>query len=102
MITGKRTRMFEEALKDSAEVSAAEIAVEKINGPILIISFKRDQIWPSPLKCDQIAKRLTDKNFKTYFEHSDYDGLHSAWTMEACHKNIIRFLNERFLLAPSK
>jgi uncharacterized protein len=80
MISGKRKRMFEEALKDSAAVSAAEIPVEKINGQILVISFRRDQIWPSPVMCDQIAKRLSGKNFKAYYEHADYDGLHSAWT----------------------
>jgi uncharacterized protein len=96
MFSGKRTQMFEDALKDSLQVNAAAIPVEKINSNVLLVSFKRDQVWPSTLMCDQIVKRLRDKHFDHYYEHADYDGTHSDWAIAACHKKIISFLNDRF------
>jgi pimeloyl-ACP methyl ester carboxylesterase len=97
MASGKRTRMFQNALEDTSQVNAAAIPAEQIRGPVLLVSFKYDQIWPSPLMCEQIAKRLRDSSFNYYFEHADYNGGHSDWSITACHKNILTFLNERFL-----
>ena len=87
MFTGQRTQMFEDALLDTAQVNVAAIPLEKINGPVLLISFNRDQIWPSPLMCGQMAKRLHDKGFHYYYEHADYDGTHSDWSIKACRTN---------------
>jgi pimeloyl-ACP methyl ester carboxylesterase len=97
MASGKRTRMFEDALGDTLQVNAAAIPAEKIQGPILLVSFKHDQVWPSPLMCDQIVKRLRDSSFSYYYEHACYNGGHSEWSIAACHRNILTFLNERFL-----
>jgi pimeloyl-ACP methyl ester carboxylesterase len=96
MFSGRRTQMFEDALPDSLQVNIAAIPVEKINGNVLLVSFKRDQVWPSTLMCGQIVKRLHDKHFDYYYEHADYDGTHSDWSITACHKKIISFLNDRF------
>jgi uncharacterized protein len=97
MATGKRTRMFENALEDTVQVNAAAIPAEKIRGPVLLISFKHDQVWPSSLMCGQIATRLCDSSFNYYYEHADYNGGHSDWSITACHKNMLTFLIERFL-----
>ncbi|WP_051508888.1 alpha/beta fold hydrolase [Xylanibacter oryzae] len=102
MFSGNRTRMFEKALQDTIKVKAATIPVEKIHGPVLVISFKRDQVWPSPLMCEKIVARLHDKNFKFYYEHASYDGVHSDWSIKACRTNIISFLSEQFLPVESK
>lgn len=97
MTSGKRTRMFEKALEDTLQVNAAAIPAEKIQGPVLLVSFRHDQVWPSSLMCDQIAKRLRDNSFNFYYEHADYNGGHSDWNIPACHTKILTFLNERFM-----
>jgi hypothetical protein len=97
MISHKSTLVYEKALLDSAQVKAASIPAEKIQAPVLLISFKRDQVWPSTLMCDQIVDRLQKNSFKFYCEHADYDGAHSEWSIEECRLNIFRFLTERFL-----
>ena len=102
MFSGNRTRMFEKALKDTIQVKGATIPVEKINGPVLVISFKRDQVWPSPFMCEKIVARLHDNKFNFYYEHASYDGIHSDWSIKACRTNIMSFLREQFLPLESK
>src|SRR5580692_10628666 len=97
MASGKRTQMFENALKDTLEANVAAIPAEKIRGPVLLVSFKYDQIWPSPLMCEQLVKRMRDSSFIYYYEHADYNRTHSDWSIPACRKNILAFLDERFL-----
>jgi len=65
-------------LEDKAAVKNAEIEVENINGPILIISGKDDDQWSAPEMSDQIIKRLKSKNFNHYYEHIKLDGGHIA------------------------
>jgi dienelactone hydrolase len=42
----------------------SQIAVEKINGPILLLSGKNDLLWPSATMADAIEARLAKHNFK--------------------------------------
>ncbi|MFK7831870.1 MAG: alpha/beta hydrolase family protein [Winogradskyella sp.] len=63
-------------LEDKQAVKKAEIAVENINGPILIISGKDDNQWPATQMSDRIIERLNDKNFKFYKEHITLNGGH--------------------------
>ena len=100
MITGKRTRMFEDALRDSGHAKRAAIPVERIQGPILLTSFTRDQIWPSTLMSEQIVQRLRDSKFRFYYEHAKYEAGHSQWSLKPCRSNILAFLKER-VLTPS-
>jgi len=65
-------------LEDKEAVKKAEIHVENINGPILIVSGKYDDQWPAPEMSDQLIKRLKSKNFKHYSEHIKLEGGHSA------------------------
>lgn len=51
----------------------AAIKVEKTTGPILLISSKMDNMWPSELAAKQIVKRLAANNFPYYYEHLSYD-----------------------------
>ena len=96
MISGRRTAMFESALQDEARVRAAAIPVETAEGPILLVSFTRDQVWPSRAMADQVAGRLRERRFRPHFEHAVYDGTHSEWTIESCRRKILAFLAERF------
>ena len=96
MLTGKRTRMFEKALQNARAVQRAGIPVENIHGPVLLISFTRDQVWPSTLMSNQLMQRLTNSRFGFYCEHASYDTTHSNWSFEPCWTNILAFLKGRF------
>jgi len=52
---------------------AAVIRVEKINGPVLLISSKMDTMWPSELAAKQIMKRLQEHSFPHFCQHLSYD-----------------------------
>lgn len=81
-------------LEDEAAVKNAEIRVENINGPILIISGKADDQWPAPEMSDQIIKRLEENNFKHAYSHIELDGGHIA-PLEHFHL-VYDFLDEHF------
>ena len=51
----------------------AIIQAEKITGPILLISSKMDNMWPSELAAGQIIKRLQEHNFPYSYQHLSYD-----------------------------
>lgn len=81
-------------LVDKEAVKNAEIAVENINGPVLILSGKNDDQWPAPEMSEQIIDRLKDKNFEHYYSHIQLDGGHIA-PME--HFNLVYdFLDKHF------
>lgn len=65
--------MFLRSLQQKAAVEAAIIPVEKIKGPILIISGKDDQLWASSLMCDFVVERLRNKRFRFTYEHLSYE-----------------------------
>ena len=69
----------------------------KILGPILLVSFARDQAWASALMSEQIMERLRDSGFPFSYEHASYHAGHCEWGIEACRTNMLRFLRERFL-----
>jgi dienelactone hydrolase len=66
--------LYAEGLKDKAAVEKAAIAVEKINGPVLLISGRDDQLWPSSLMSEMIIERLKKNNHRFRYEHLAYEG----------------------------
>lgn len=61
----------------------AVIKVEKITGPILLISSKMDNMWPSELAAEKIMKRLKDHDFPYLYQHLSYEyGSHLFVPME--------------------
>ncbi len=63
---------------------SAIIQVEKITGPILLISSKMDTMWPSELAAKQIMKRLQQHRFPHFYQHLSYDyGGHLFVPMES-------------------
>ena len=99
LITDKGTRMLEKALQDSQHVKEAAIPVEKIQGPILLVSFTRDEAWPSTLMSEQIMQRLRDSRFRFHYEHVAYDAGHCDWSVKPFRPAVVSFLRERFLTA---
>jgi dienelactone hydrolase len=82
---------FEVALKNKENVAKALFAVEKINGPILLISAKNDQVWPSYQMSTEIAEYLKQHKFKHSVIHNAYPTGHgfSAETAPEIKKSII-------------
>src|SRR5580765_1318028 len=52
------TPMFLKSLEDRGAVEAAAIFVERIRGPVLLISGEDDRLWPSPVLAEIAAARL--------------------------------------------
>ena len=61
----------------------AEIRVENITGPILLISSKMDTMWPSEPAAEAIMERLDAHGFAYLHRHLSYDhGSHLFVPME--------------------
>ncbi len=101
LMTGKQTKMAENALRNSRRVKAATIPAENIQGAVLLVSFTRDEVWPSVSMSEQIVQRFRDGGFGFCYEHASYDAGHCEWGIPACRTNMLRFLRERFLKPPS-
>jgi pimeloyl-ACP methyl ester carboxylesterase len=50
--------LFQMMLENRAPVEKASIPVEKINGPVLLISGNDDRMWPSTMLADMVIERL--------------------------------------------
>ena len=68
---------FEAMLKDTVAEEKALIKVEKINGPILLISATKDEIAPTTPMSEKMIARLKANNFAHYFEHVAIEGGHA-------------------------
>lgn len=60
-------------LGDTSAEAAAVIPVEKINGPVLMITGGDDRCWPSSYMADLVMDRLEAKGFPHRFVHLRYD-----------------------------
>lgn len=68
------TPWFLESMKNRQHLEAAAIAVENINGPVLMFSGTDDQMWPSLNLADLAVQRLAATNFPHPYEHVSYAG----------------------------
>jgi dienelactone hydrolase len=62
------------SLQDRQAAERAVIPVERINGPILLVSGTDDATWPSSMMCEQVVERLKRHDFRFSFQHLRYDG----------------------------
>jgi len=65
---------WENGLNQKSYVENAIIKVEKINGPILLISGKDDEVWPSSQMANMIEDRLINFNLKNKVQNIQYSG----------------------------
>jgi uncharacterized protein len=77
LIRGDLRSAFEFMLEDKKAVKKALIKVEKINGPILLISATKDEIAPTTEMSEKITSRLKKKKFRHYYEHLAIEGGHA-------------------------
>lgn len=61
-------------LQDKQAVERATIPVEKIKGPVQLVSGTDDQQWPSSALADIAARRLQEHRHPYPFEHLKYEG----------------------------
>lgn len=64
---------WKNGLAKTKEVAQASIEVEKINGPILLLSGKEDKVWPSALMANLIEDRIKKSNFTHSFQNIQYE-----------------------------
>lgn len=77
-IKGDLYSAFSIMLEDQVAVKQAEIEVEKINGPILLLSAADDEAWPATEMSSRILERLEENNFPYAYEHLILKGGHTA------------------------
>ena len=65
--------LYEGALTTAAQHPEAEIPVERINGPVLLISGRDDKLWPSSAMSDAVVARLRAHNFRFPVQHLAFD-----------------------------
>lgn len=65
---------YERALANRTAVNAATIAVEKINGPVMLISGTEDELWPSTRFAEMAIERLKAHDHSFPHEHLVYEG----------------------------
>ncbi len=61
------------SLRQEEAVREAAIPVERIRGPVLLLSGRDDKIWPSTEMCEAIVARLKSQRFRHFYEHVAYD-----------------------------
>lgn len=72
-------KLYEDALPNLAQNAGAAIPVERINGPILLISGRADALWPSTAMAEAMVTRLRARNFRHRVNHVSYpDAGHMA------------------------
>jgi hypothetical protein len=61
------------AVATPAERATAEIPVEKIRGPVLLVSSKSDNLWPASQMSDAVEARLRSHGFRYDIENIQYN-----------------------------
>lgn len=97
--------IFEAARGDTQAVQKASLGVihvEKIWGPVLLISAKDDRLWPSFLMSNEIMQRLDDYHHPYPDKHLSYDAAGHLilemipflpYTAQRDPVNVIRYIN---------
>jgi dienelactone hydrolase len=62
------------SLKNQRDYEAARIPVEKINGPVLLVTGSDDALWPAPEMCERVVDTLAQHNHAYSYEHVCYQG----------------------------
>ena len=57
----------------ASQLAAITIPVERINGPVLLISSRSDNLWPSPQMADAVQARLRLHRFPFPVENVQFD-----------------------------
>lgn len=94
LMRGDLRAAFSVMLRNDEAVASAGIAVERINGPILLVSATQDEMWPSTQMSEAMVRRLKGAGFPHHYEHLAIDGGHVEPLKHF--DRILGFLNEHF------
>lgn len=64
---------FHTYLEDASRAERSRIKVERINGPVLLISGQADALWPSAWFSERIVEDARSRGFDFTVEHLTYD-----------------------------
>lgn len=78
LIVGDVGGVMRKLVANEAAMQAAAIAVERIRGPVLLVSGTEDEMWPASEMADQIMARLDRHDFAFVHEHWALPGGHTA------------------------
>jgi pimeloyl-ACP methyl ester carboxylesterase len=96
LITHRFRKAYENALLSEKRGTQAIIPVEKIGGPVLLISGREDTLWPSMPMCEQIVNRLAAKHFQFPYQHVVIESGHGVQNMETFWPIVTGFLQDHF------
>ncbi len=85
---------FSMMLEDKEWVEKARIPVEKINGSLMIISAREDEMWPSLMMSEQLVEQLEQAQFAHHYKHIIAEGGHASALNHF--PEIFAFLDEYF------
>jgi len=91
---------FEIMLKNKEAEAKSLIRVERINGPVLLISATRDEIAPTTPMANKIIERLQNANFKYCYRHYAIEGKHVEATKHF--DKVFTFLEQYFYSGKKK
>jgi dienelactone hydrolase len=69
---GEFLDFYTKSIKQEKYLEESSIKVEKINGPLLLLSGEEDKMWPSTQMSSDIIKRLDNNNFQFSYKHISY------------------------------
>jgi uncharacterized protein len=93
-LAGNKKKAWEIILENEKSKPEAQIEAEKIDCPILLLSAKDDEEWPSQYMCKEIIDRLSNNNYKYYYEHISFDGGH--YVMRDHFDKVFEFVENHF------
>jgi uncharacterized protein len=96
LMTFRFRKAYENSLLNKKRVAQATIPVEKIGGPVLLISGQEDTLWPSTPMCEQIVDRLTVNRFPFPYQHVAMESGHGVESVESFWSIVTGYLQEHF------
>lgn len=81
--------------RDKEITSESLIPVEKIQAPVLLLSSKHDEVWPSFESACYIEKKLVDSGFRYPHKHVAYEHISHAMTTKVYWLWKLGFRSER-------
>ena len=94
LIEGNLRGTFEAMLKDTLAEQKALIKVEKIKGPVLLLSATRDEVSPSTPMSEKMISRLRAYQFPYPYKHLAIEGGHAEPLKHF--DQVFRFLDENY------
>jgi dienelactone hydrolase len=93
--------VYQEALAGAGTAAEpARIRVEKTQGAVLLLSARKDEMWPSTTMCDDIVARLKKESFPHACKHVVYDTGHNVGSSRAHWIEITTFLHTHYGIPP--